>query len=386
MKAYPFTSCLADKMVRFIDLKCCSGIDRSYAEKQLGHFDRFLSRSQFDSPRMNPQTIALYLQEQAQVGPRTRYHRFCAAKQFCIFLWESDPHSYVPDTIPSGHDTAGHRAHIYSTEEISSVLRIASLLSPEKPLRAQTYATVIGLLYATGMRISEAIGLNIEHFHEDTGLLFIREGKFGKSRWIPLLPSARQAVEHYIDLRSMSPPAEPESPLFINLCGRRLNRDTVSGMFRAMLRQAGFRTGKGPGPRLHDLRHSFAVRCLLKWYQAGEDVNARLPWLATYMGHVHVAHTMVYLHATTELLTEVGRRFETHYQTTIKPFNEKESSNETPAHAPSHRELSEDVPDALPAPRKGGIPQHRVVLAGHDKAAAVFCRRQAAQIRRLPDG
>ncbi len=379
MKTHPFTCCLAKRMVRFIDLKCCTGINRAYAEKELSYFDRFLSRSQFDSQRMNSQTIALYLEEQAQVGPRTRYHRFCVAKQFCIFLWESDPCSHVPDTIPSGQDADGHHAYIYSSKEISLVLRIASLLSPEKPLRAQTYATVIGLLYATGMRISEAIGLNMKDFHQDTGLLYISEGKFGKSRWIPLSPSARRAVEHYIELRSMSPPAEPESPLFINLCGRRLNRDTVSGMFRGMLRQVGLRTGEGPGPRLHDLRHSFAVHRLLKWYQTGEDVNARLPWLATYMGHVHIAHTMTYLHATAELLQEVGSRFETHYQTTIKQFTPKEFNNE---HTDSpHRQLPEAIPDSLPATGKGRISQYSPVLSGYDKTAAVFCRRKASQSR-----
>lgn len=379
MKAHPFTCCLATRMVRFVDLRCCSGIARANIERELGYFDRFLSRSQFDSQRMDPQTIALYIEEQAQVGLSTRYHRFCAMKQFCVFLWETDPSSHVPDTIPSGRNADGYHAHIYSSAEVSSLLRIASLLSPEKPLRAQTYATVIGLLYATGMRISEAIGLNMKDFHQDTGLLYISEGKFGKSRWIPLSPSARQAVEHYIDLRSMSPPADPETPLFINLCGRRLNRDTVSGMFRGMLRQAGLRTGKGPGPRLHDLRHSFAVRRLLQWYQEGKDVNARLPWLATYMGHVHIAHTMTYLHATAELLQEVGSRFETHYQTTIKQFTPKEFNNE---HTDSpHRQLPETIPDSLPSAGKGGISQYGLVLSGYDETAAMFCRRKASQSR-----
>ncbi len=110
--------------------------------------------------------------------------------------------------------------------------------------------------------------------------------------------------------------------MLINLWGKRLNYSTVYGTFRQLLVQAGLHSGKGPGPRIHDLRHTFAVGRLLKWYQDGEDVNARLPWLATYMGHVKIANTMVYLNATAELLEEVGNRFEAHYQTTIKLFND----------------------------------------------------------------
>lgn len=320
MKAIPFSSCLADKMLRFVDLKCCSGVERKRIEKQLGYFDRFLSRRQFDLQRMDAETVALYLENQAQVGSRTRYDRFCTMRQFCLFLWESDPCSHVPDPIPSGRKAHVRHAHIFSTDETSSLLGAASSLGPETSLRAQTFVTLVGLLCATGMRIGEAIGINMKDFHQDTGLLYIRKGKFGKSRWIPLSLSAQRAVRGYIDLRSLSPPADPESPLFAYLRGRRLIYASVARVFQQLLVQTGLRPIKGPGPHLHDLRHSFAVRRLLRWYQAGEDVNARLPWLATYMGHVNIADTMVYLHATVELLEEVGNRFETHYQTTIKPI------------------------------------------------------------------
>jgi site-specific recombinase XerD len=322
MKASEFTSCLAESMVRFVDLKCCSGISRDRLVKKLGYFDRFLSSNHFQSQRMHASTVALYLEQQAQVGAGTRYNRFCAVRQFCSYLMDTDPSSHVPDSIPSGRDGDVRQAHIYSSDEISSLLGAAASLSPERPLRAETYATLIGLLYATGMRISEAVGLNTEDFYQDAGLLYIREGKFGKSRWIPLSPSAQRALKRYMNLRSLSPPSDPESPLLINLWGKRLNYSTVYGTFRQLLVQAGLHSGKGSGPRIHDLRHSFAVRRLLKWYQDGEDVNARLPWLATYMGHVEIANTMTYLHATAELLAEVGDRFEAHYQTTIKLFND----------------------------------------------------------------
>ena len=323
MKANEFTSCLAQRMVRFVDLKCCSGISRNRLEQKLGYFDRFLISNQFDSQQMNSQIIALYQDQLSQVAAGTRYNRFCTVKQFCSYLAESEPGSHIPDSIRCRRGGDVRQAHIYSSHEISSLLGSAASLSPERPLRAETYVTLIGMLYATGMRISEALGLNTEDFHQDTGLMYIREGKFSKSRWIPLSPSAQRAVKRYMNLRSLSLPADDrESPLLINLWGKRLNYSTVYGTFRQLLVQAGLHSGKGPGPRIHDLRHTFAVGRLLKWYQDGEDVNARLPWLATYMGHVDIANTMVYLHATAELLEEVGNRFEAHYQTTIKPFTD----------------------------------------------------------------
>lgn len=318
MKGLAFTSCLTGKMVRFVEMKCCCGISKDRLADKLGYFDRFLSSNQFHAERIDAQMSALYLEQLARVGAGTRYNRFCVMRQFCIYLAESDPGAHVPDSIPSGRGGDVRQAHIYSREEISSLLGAASSLSPDRPLRSETHVTLIGLLCATGMRISEAIGLNTADLHQDGSLLFIRDGKFSKSRWIPLSPSAQRALKHYMDLRNPSP-ADPESPLLINLWGKRLNYGTVYGTFRHLLVQAGLHSGKGPGPRIHDLRHTFAVRRLLKWYQDGEDVNARLPWLATYMGHVEIANTMVYLHATAELLEEVGNRFETHYQTAIKP-------------------------------------------------------------------
>ncbi|MBW2736173.1 MAG: tyrosine-type recombinase/integrase [Deltaproteobacteria bacterium] len=322
MKTNEFASCLAKSMTQFVELKCCSGITRDRLVKKLSYFDRFLSNNHFQSQRMDASTVSLYLEQQARVSVGTRYNRFCAVRQFCSYLMDTDPRSYVPDSIPSGRDGDVRQAYIYSSGEISSLLDAAAYLSPERPLRSETYTTLIGLLCATGMRISEALWLNTEDFHQDTGLLYIREGKFRKSRWIPLLPSARRALKRYMDLRSLSPPDDPEAPLLINLWGKRLNYSTVYGTFRQLLVQARLHSGKGLGPRIHDFRHTFAVSCLLKWYQDGEDVNARLPWLATYMGHVDIANTMVYLHATAELLEEVGNRFEAHYQITIKQFND----------------------------------------------------------------
>ncbi len=322
MSTNGFRSSLAENMDRFVDIKCCGGINRKRLVDKLSFFDRFVADNEYRCRRIGSSLTTAYIEELARVGAGTRYNRFCVCRQFCEFLAQEDPDSYVPDSIPSGRNGAVRQAHIYSGEEIAAVMREALALSPQRPLRGKTYCTLIGLLSATGMRIHEGIGLNLEDFHRDEGLLYVREGKFSKSRWVPLSPSARQALGRYTERRTLSPPRDPDSPLLLNLWGKRLNYRTVYGTFRQLLVQAGLHSGKGPGPRIHDFRHTFAVRCLLRWYRNGEDLNARLPWLATYMGHVEIANTMVYLHATAELLEEVSSRFEKHYRTTIHPLND----------------------------------------------------------------
>jgi site-specific recombinase XerD len=113
-------------------------------------------------------------------------------------------------------------------------------------------------------------------------------------------------------------PCEPDAPLLLNQRGRRLHRTPVYNVFRQLLNQCGIPHHRDTGPRIHDLRHTFAVHRLLAWYRDGQDVNARLPWLATYLGHVNIQSTQVYLHATAELLEQVDQRFHRHYLQHVK--------------------------------------------------------------------
>jgi integrase len=141
-------------------------------------------------------------------------------------------------------------------------------------------------------------------------LLFVRKGKFGKSRWVPISLSTSVALQRYIQQRSRVAAAAAEDPLFLTRGGRRLYHTNVDLAFRQVLTRCGLRGGKGcPGPRMHDLRHTFACTRLLKWYREGKDVQLLLPALATYLGHVKVSSTQVYLQATAELLEEANQRF-----------------------------------------------------------------------------
>ena len=229
--------------------------------------------------------------------------------------------------FPSPYDRfpsqAAYHPYLYSETEIGALLAAAAELPPPGSLRPFTYRTLLGLLYSTGIRIGEALALNLEAFHCAEKRLYIAEGKFRKARWLPLSASTNLALQGYVERRLRIKPRSPDSPLLLNQRSRRLRYVTVNQTFRCLLDRCAIPHGKHAGPRIHGLRHTFAVHRLLAWYRDGQDVNARLPWLATYMGHVDIYSTQVYLRATPELTEEVARRFHDYYLQQIKTNGEQ---------------------------------------------------------------
>ena len=309
---------LAGQIQHFITLRRLSGTDYKSQAQLLGYFDRFLLKQRWNIPRITREITDCYQQSLSHLAPRTRSNRFCVVRQLCEYLARSDPLGYVPEPLRVVPSHGAHQPYIYSSSEIQALLKAASQLPPPNSLRPHTYQTLLGLLYSTGIRIGEALALNLEHFHSTERRLYIAEGKFRKARWAPLSASTCQALERYVRTRVQIRPRSPDSPLLINQRSRRLHQCTVNQTFRNVLRQCGIRHSKHTGPRIHDLRHTFAVHRLLAWYRDGGDVNARLPWLSTYMGHVDVHSTQVYLQPTAELVEQVNRRFHKYYLHQVK--------------------------------------------------------------------
>jgi site-specific recombinase XerD len=317
MKPLKLQSCLAKPIENFINLRRLSGTDYKSQAQLLGYFDRFLLNQKWDMPRITPDIIDCYQQSLSHLAPRTLSNRFCVVRQLCQYLARGDPFSYVPEAIKTISSRESSHPYIYTISEIQKLMEEASKLNPPGSLRPHTYKTFIGILYSTGIRISEALALNLEHFHINDRRFYIAEGKFRKARWVPLSTSTCQALNQYLKKRLQIRPHSPDSALFINLRSRRLHKCTVNQTFHNLLRQC-VAHNREKGPRIHDLRHTFAVHRLLAWYQDGQDVNARLPSLATYMGHVDIHSTQVYLQATTELIEQVNRRFHNHYLYQVK--------------------------------------------------------------------
>jgi integrase/recombinase XerD len=170
---------------------------------------------------------------------------------------------------------------------------------------------LIGLLAVSGLRISEAVALDEADVRLTHGVLSIRRTKFGKSRLVPLHPSTTRALRRYLRVRDRIRTGQPSNAFFVDERGHRLRRGMVQWTFRKISRQTGLR---GPtdarGPRLHDFRHSLAVKTLLGWYRRGVDVEHRLPTLSTYLGHGHITDTYWYLGAVPELLRLASNRLE----------------------------------------------------------------------------
>lgn len=319
MRTLEFHSALAPQIRNFIRLRQLSGTNYQSQALLLSYFDRFLAEEQLEAPRITQQITERYLQTLSHLSPRVRYNRFCVVRQLCRHLCRKDPLSYIPESIRTIPPQAAHQPYIYSETEIGALLTAASNLPPPGSLRPLTYRTLLGLLYSTGIRIGEALALNLEDLYSAEERLYIAEGKFRKARWVPLHASVNREMQQYLDRRLRFKPRSPDSPLLLNQRSRRLHQATVNYTFRCLLERCAISHGSKPsGPRVHDLRHTFAVHRLLAWYRDGQDVNARLPWLATYLGHVDIHSTQVYLRATPELTEEVARRFHAYYLQQIK--------------------------------------------------------------------
>jgi integrase len=200
---------------------------------------------------------------------------------------------------------------LYSDAEITALIAAADTLPT--PLRRATFGALIGLLAVTGIRVGEAIALDRGDVDLAAGRLTVRFGKFGKARELVLHPSSVEALRRYQRLRDRRAPRTGTSALFVSLAGTRLLYCNVHYAFHRLVRLAGLTPRSAScRPRIHDLRHSFAVRAMLDAYAAGQDGQARLTLLSTWLGHVHPGSTYWYLSASPELMAVAGQRLEHH--------------------------------------------------------------------------
>lgn len=318
MQTIELHSWLSGQIDRFIDLRRLSGSDYSSQARLLGYFDRFLVEQYPHESFITRHMIDHYMQSLSHLRPRVRFNRFCVVRLLCRYIALTEPRCHVPESMRCVNAPGLFHPYIFNEQEIEDLLSAASALPPPESLRPHTYRTLFGLLYTTGIRIGEAFALSLRDFHSELDLLYIAEGKFRKARWVPLHPSTSRMLNKYIEHRLRNNPRRPDSPLFINLRSHGLRHCTVYQAFRQLLEKCGIVHRKYTGPRIHDLRHTFAVHRLLAWYRDNQDVNARLPALATYMGHVNVCSTHIYLRPTAELLEQVNDRFHSHYLHNLK--------------------------------------------------------------------
>jgi len=222
-----------------------------------------------------------------------------------------DPATEIPPVGLLGRIPRRKQPHIYSEDEICALLRQASQLLPRGGLSPKTYVAFFSLLFSTGLRMSEACQLTCRDVDLARGVLTIRGTKFRKSRWVPLHPSATRALSHYALQRNAVVRGDVTGYFFRTERVPRLTTAAAEKAFARMRRRLGWSTqGRARRPHLHDARHTFAVRRLLRWYQEGADVGQKILALSTYLGHAKVTDTYWYLTGVPELLAVASRRFE----------------------------------------------------------------------------
>ncbi len=283
---------------------------------RLFSFTRYVATADHHGPLSVDLMAAWARQAKAGHGDRSTWaRRLKALRPFTSWLRQFEPATEVPDEAVFGAVPGRMTPHVYREPEIIELLAAAGKLGPEGGLRPLVMETLFGLIACTGLRISEALGLLDADVDLQTGMLTIRQSKFGKSRLVPLHPSAVDALERYRTQRARHVRNTPELPFFVASRGRLLGQPIgdrqVHRVFDDLRRQLGWvDRGSHGTPRIHDLRHSFAVRRLVLWHDRGEDISQRMLALSTYLGHVKVSSTYWYLTGVPELMGLLGQRFE----------------------------------------------------------------------------
>ncbi len=241
--------------------------------------------------------------------------RWGRLRHFIRYLQRFEPDTEVPEASLFGPEPGRVAPHIYREDEIVALLAAARALGPSGSLRPFTFETLFGMMASTGMRVSEAIHLRDADVDAHRGILTIRQTKFAKSRQLPIHPSTVKALARYRKQRERHLPTTADMPFLIGSRGCRLglplDERQAHRVFTSLRDGLDWANRGGhEAPRLHDLRHTFAVRRLMRWYADGADVDQKMLALSTYLGHTEIFYTYWYLTAVPELMAIAAGRFE----------------------------------------------------------------------------
>lgn len=292
------------------------GFQLKHPELPLMDFARYVDNRDWARPLTLDVMIEwARLDKQGRHKPETWARRFKLLRPFIRYLQQFEPATAMPDESVFGPVPGWQMPHIYQEQEIIDLLAAARQLGAEGSLRAATYETLFGLLASTGLRVSEAVHLLDADVDLAQGLLIVRQTKFNKSRQLPLHPSVTAALLRYRTLRRQQIQEHADLPFFVGTRGQRLGQQLgprqVDRVFTMLRKQLGWiNRGAHYAPRVHDLRHTFAVRRVLLWQAQGTDIDQAMLALSTYMGHAKISHTYWYLTAVPELMGVAAGKFE----------------------------------------------------------------------------
>ncbi len=303
-------SALGDASVSYLEVRRALGFKLVREGRLVADFVSYLDTHGVET--LTAEAALAWACQPADAGPVTWSKRLSAARGFAHYMISVDPGTQAPPTRvwPRRQRL---EPFVCTPAQIDALVDAAGSFGADE--KTATYQTVIGLLAVTGMRVGEVVGLVDDDIDFGAGVLAVRDAKFGKSREVALHSSTVSALARYVAARDERfGPRDPVSPagpsVFVSPTGRRLRAEKVRAHWHGAIDRVGLGQHGGRRPRLHDLRHSFAVNTLRAWHEAGLDVEVRLPLLSTYLGHANPASTYWYLTATPDLLAAAANRLE----------------------------------------------------------------------------
>lgn len=281
--------------------------------KLLLDFVSFMERRH--ASRITQRLAVKWAQIPKHVQPTQWARRLGVLRGFARYRSAIYPDTQVPPSSLLPYRQRRPRPHLYTEEEIERLLQAALQMRPKSSIRPWTYFTPLGLLSVTGLRISEALNLELKDVDLDECVLTIRGTKLGKVRLVPIHPSTRDALMDYLRRRNRFLAGRAAVHLFVSTRGKGLSKPTVYRPFHTLSRKVGLRDPSAShGPRLHDFRHRVAVQALLRWYRSGQDPQRHLPVLSTFLGHVRLSDTYWYLEQHPELMTLAVARLQSRWE------------------------------------------------------------------------
>lgn len=301
-----YRSALAPHLQQFVDEKRALGCRYRSEALMLVRFDRFLLERATTTPDLPKAVIDAWACRRPHESLSTLQMRISLVRQFCLFLLRRGFAPYLPGTHLGPRNRTSFVPYIFTQEQVSRLLAAADQIRPScySPLRTVIFPLIFRLLYGCGMRVGEVRHLRVRDLDLTRGVLTIREAKFGKDRLVPMAPSLTARLRGYAAGHLSE--KRPDDWLFPAPYGGPFAHQTIHTTFRQLLWACRLsHGGRGQGPRLHDLRHTFAVHRLMRWHREGVDLGVALPVLATYLGHDSLSGTQRYLRLTAEMYPDL---------------------------------------------------------------------------------
>ena len=321
-----FSSSLKKTIICYLELRLSLGKQSIPEYRILKQLDAFLKEKDYT---LTKESFDLWRKKSEHLKSGVRRNKMRIVRNFCLYHQRTEPNCFVPslEDFPPKHQLI--QPYIFTEKEIIKLLEIIKNLKPYSlsPIRSENFRLALVLLYTTGIRVSELINLTVDDYNPKQHTLLIRKSKFHKFRLLPLSEDGWCEIESLLKLRrQLKLPVFKHSPLLWNRTRKKNagfhNGNAMSNVFRKIFKLANIYKYDGKPPRLHDIRFTFAVHALRRWYREGIDVQTKLPMLSLYMGHVSIESTAYYLRFFKDTAKLANERFERCYGTFIDNFNQ----------------------------------------------------------------